>query len=116
MLQQKFNEIGEIIAEAVRNGNYKLEAKTATYNTDWLDVYIYIDDVDKAMLNCGVCKKNGLITWFKNEWLRDYVDKEIQSLLIDKVLADYNADEVTRLENQIAEAQKRLAELKGGEQ
>ena len=114
MLQQKFNEIGEMIAEAVKNGNYKLEAITATHDSGWLDVYIYIDDVEKAMLNCGVCKKNGLITWYKNEWLKDYVDKEIQTLLIDKVLADYNADEVTRLENQIAEAQKRLAELKGG--
>ena len=74
MLQQKLNEVGEIIAEAVKNGNYTIEVERGGFY-DFSNGKIYFDDVTTGF-HFSFNAEKGMLIWRGDYWINDIIKGE----------------------------------------
>ena len=110
MLQQKFNEIGELIAEAVRNGNYKIEAEKGGFY-DYSFGKLYVDDETRAFSFAYNAEK-GLIVWRGDYWLSSYIKGEDEKRIATEAGKVEESMKKVWLDEDIKKKQAELDELR----
>ena len=115
MLQQKFQEIGELIAEAVKNGNYKVHLSDGI-GTDYVSGYVVFDDADKNELDFYVNVPDKKFVKGSMRVFPNVFTKEFEEDMINRCVEFRKKLDIADYERQIAYAQTKLAELKGDEQ
>ena len=113
MLQQKFKEIGELIAEAVRNGNYKVRLNDGI-GTDYVNGYVVFDDADKNELDFYVNVPDRKFVKGSMRVFSNVFTNEFEKDMINRCVDYRKKLDIADYERQIAYAQAKLAELKGG--
>lgn len=110
MLQQKFNEIGELIAEAVRSGNYKIVAERGGFD-DYSFSKLYVDD-EKTGFRFAFNAEKGYIAWIGDNWLSRYIKGEDEKRIATEAGKVEESMKKVWLDEDIKKKQAELDELR----
>ena len=110
MLQQKFKEIGELIAEAVKNGNYKIVAERGGFY-DYSNGKLYVDD-ETTGFRFAFNAEKGYIVWIGDNWLSRYIKGEYEKRIATEAGKVEESMKKVWLDEDIKKKQAELDELR----